>query len=80
MSVRDVAYNIIDNMSEQQVNGFIALFQGIAKYDNAVVLSEESDNSAEEAFDDLMSLIKPCPNIGDYKEERHKYLDERYGL
>lgn len=73
MGVREVAYGIIDSMTDEQVNGFIALFRGYA--DN-----QTEDDAHEDALDDLLSLIKPCPNIGDYKDERHRYLDERYGL
>lgn len=72
MSVREIAYGIIDNMTEEQVSGFIAMFSEYAE-------TQTEADDAEDALDDLFSLIKPCPNIGDYKEERHKYLDERYG-
>ncbi|MDE6733658.1 MAG: hypothetical protein K2J77_12400 [Oscillospiraceae bacterium] len=40
---------------------------------------KKDSEKARDALEDLLGLIKPCPNIGDYKEERHKYLDERYG-
>lgn len=73
MSVREIAYGIIDNMTEEQVGGFIALFSELAE-------APTEDDDTVDALDDLFSLIKPCPNIGDYKEERHKYLDERYGV
>lgn len=41
---------------------------------------KECEFTRKDPLDELLSLIKPCPNIGDYKEERHKYLDERYGV
>lgn len=72
MSVREIAYGIIDSWTEEQVGSFINLFGESAK-------TQAEEDEAGDALNDLLSLIKPCPNIGDYKEERHKYLDERYG-
>lgn len=73
MSVREIAYGIIDNMTYDQVCSFISLFNGYAE-------TQTDDDDTVDPLEDLLSLIKPCPNIGDYKEERHKYLDERYGV
>lgn len=74
MSTREIAFDIINNMTDEQVDGFVAMF-GIrpqSKY-------EEEGDGSKDPLDDLLSLIKPCPDIGDYKEERHKYLEEKYG-
>lgn len=72
MSTRDIAHNIINNLSEEQLKGFIALFNGL----NIDV--DSSSDSRNEAFDKLMALRHSAPDF-DEEKEYNDYLDERYG-
>ena len=78
MSTREIAYSIIDRLSERQLRGFIAMF-GESDHDE-----EDNDNFEEErrksmaAFERLNEMIKEVPDL-DYEKELAEYRDERYG-
>lgn len=71
MSTREIAYSIIDSLSEKQIEGFIAMF---GEY-----LPDNSKNDRKmAAFRSLESLIEEKPDI-DYDKELAEYREERYG-
>ena len=73
-----MAHKIVDQMNEEQLQGFISLFGGMFK-NIKVKESNKTLTEKQRAFRELEKLIKPCPNIDDYKQEWLNYLDERYG-
>jgi hypothetical protein len=60
MSVKELAYNIIDNLSEQQLEGFVMMFGN--------VLSEGNDFNADtlEAFKEVEDMKKHPENYKAY--------------
>ncbi len=77
MSSFEMAHQIVNQMNEEQLQGFISLFGGMfrkAKEKN----SKQTLTEKQRAFQELENLIKPC-HIADDKNEYFDYLDERYG-
>ncbi len=71
MSTREIAYSIIDSLSEKQIEGFIAMF---SEY-----LPENPVNDRKiAAFRSLESMIEETSEI-DYDKELEEYREERYG-
>ncbi len=72
MSTKDMAYNIFNQLTEEQLKGFIALFGGI--------YSTENDDMAERkaAFERMKSVCRYIPDL-DEKEELAEYREEKYG-
>ena len=70
MSTRDIAAQILNRLTEEQLKGFIALFHDI--------LPTKEDNSAkrEEAFDRLDKMRRNIPDL-DEKKELEEYRRER---
>lgn len=73
MSTREKAYNIIDNMTEEQLNGFIAMFSGIH------LPQSNNSNKKTEAFNALEKLHRHIPNL-DEDVEVEEWRKEKYGL
>ena len=73
MSVKEIAYNIIDNLSEEQIKGFIAMFGGFYSVPN-----ENKDEKAK-AFEELERLHRPIPNL-DENKEISDWRTEKYGI
>mgnify|MGYP000000128813 FL=1 len=73
MSTRDIAAQILNRLTEEQLKGFIALFHDI--------LPTKEDNSAkrEEAFDRLDKMRRNIPDL-DEKKELEEYRRERYDI
>lgn len=70
MSTKEIAYKIIEHLTEEQLQGFISLFGAIYSEDNE---QEERDN----AFTQLQNLRKSVPNF-DEKKELAEYRKERF--
>ena len=73
MSTREMAHQILDNMNEEQLVSFIALF----KVYNIPVESDDF-KVRNEAYDNLKKIIRPVPNL-DYDKELADYREEKYG-
>lgn len=73
MSTRDIAAQILNRLTEEQLKSFIALFHDI--------LPTKEDNSAkrEEAFDRLDKMRRNIPDL-DEKKELEEYRRERYDI
>ena len=76
MSTREIAYSIIDRLSEKQLRGFIAMF-GENDPDEEDDI-EEKRRKGMEAYRELQKMIKAVPGL-DEKKELAKYRDEKYG-
>ena len=74
MSTREMAHKILDNLSEDQLEGFISLF-GV--FDAAPKVTNISEK--EKAYTELCHMIKPLPEI-DYDKELAEYREEKYGI
>ena len=81
MSYKEMAYSLIDRMTEKQIAGFIDLLTGYAAENVSGNEEAKPTDRADEAYDNIMRIIHPCPNLNDdYKQEYLDYLDERYGV
>ena len=72
MSTREMAYSILEQLTEEELEGFIALFSRIHP-------PVDSDmKKRREAFERLETMRRPIPDI-DEKAELAAYREERYG-
>lgn len=70
MSTKEIAYKIIEHLTEEQLQGFIKLFGAIYSEDSK---QKERDN----AFTQLQNLRKSVSNF-DEKKELDEYRKERF--
>lgn len=85
MSTREMALSIFNQLNEKQLEGFIAMYNGIFS-----AQSETSDNNEyaqterNKAFEEIEQFIKNkiTPVSSDFNDraEYLAYLDERYGV
>lgn len=75
MSTREIAYSIFEQLTEEQLKGFIALFSGIYSPSD----SDDDQERRDEAFNITQSLRL---NIPDFDEEKAlaEYFEEKYGI
>ena len=78
MSTREIAYSIIDRLSEKQLRGFIAMFGESDHDDEDKVRFEAERRKSMAAFEELQKMIKEVPDL-DYDKALAEYRDERYG-
>ena len=69
MSKREMAHKILDNLNDEQLTGFIALF-GIFHIDS-------DKEEKEKAYEELTQIIKPIQNL-DEKKELKDYREGKY--
>lgn len=69
MSTREMAYNIFNQLSEEQLAGFIAMF---GKF------YPQTENGAKE-FEELESMIKTVPDF-DYEKEMEEWKKEKFDI
>lgn len=72
MSTRETAAYIFEQLDEEQLEGFIAMF-------GKFFPMKQEDNSKRESFEALKGMIKSVPDL-DYKKELEEYRNEKYGL
>lgn len=72
MSTKEIAYSILEQLSEEQLKGFIALFQGVYP------TKDDDQAKRDEAFGKLQSMRKRIPDL-DEKKELAEYREEKYG-
>jgi hypothetical protein len=73
MSVKEMAYNIIDHLSEEQLKGFVAMFGELYS------MSDEKDQEKIKAFEELEKLHRPIPDI-DENKELSEWRTEKYDI
>ena len=73
MSAKEIAYEIINRLSEKQLQGFIALFRDMYPVD------DDDAQKREIAFENLQKLRRNIPDI-DEKEELDEYRTMRFGM
>ena len=72
MSTKELAYSIFSRLSEEQLKGFIAMFQEMYPVDDC------NQAQRDEAFEKLQNLRRTIPDL-DEKKELEAYRTERYG-
>lgn len=75
MSTREIAYSIFEQLTEEQLKGFISLFSGIYQ-------AKEDDNDQarrDEAFKRLEAMRRKIPDF-DEKKALAEYREEKFGL
>ncbi len=77
MSTKEMAYNIFQQLSEEQLKGFIALFKDF--YTNSQTEEQLEIEKRREIFESLQKMCRPMPDL-DYKKELESYREERYGV
>ena len=76
MSTRELAYSIFQQLTEEQLKGFIAMFK-----DFYVISQNAEDHEIEERreiFESIQKLCRPMPDL-DYEKELACYREEKYG-
>ena len=73
MSAKEIAYEIINRLSEKQLQGFIALFSDMYPVD------DDDAQKRERAFENLQKLRRNIPDI-DEKKELDEYRTMRFGI
>ena len=73
MNTKEIAYKIIEHLTEEQLKGFISLF--------GAIYSKEDDEQKKRnnAFAQLQSLRKSVPNF-DEKKELDEYRKEKFNI
>ena len=71
MSTRDLAYSIFQQMTEDELEGFIMMF----KRTHPPITDDLRERKA--IFDSMLKLCKPMPEL-DYEKELAKYREEKY--
>ncbi|MDE7098040.1 MAG: hypothetical protein K2O60_02715 [Ruminococcus sp.] len=65
MSTREIAYNLIDNMTEEQLKGFIMLFGNLMnipeeepdEFDMALIADSMTDNEETMSLDEFVKTL-----------------------
>ena len=72
MSTKEIAYSILDQLTEEELNSFITLFRR--------AYPPKTDDMAERraAFERMKSVCKYIPEL-DEKKELAEYREEKYG-
>ena len=70
MTAKEQAYSIINSLSEEQLNGFIAMFRAFIN-----TSSEHPDKMS--TYRSLTGMLHPIPDL-DYEKELEEYRKERY--
>ena len=73
MSTKEIAFEIFNRLSEEQLQGFIALFRDMYPVD------DDDDQKRETAFENLQKLRRNIPDI-DEKKELDEYRTMRFGI
>lgn len=73
MNTKDIAYSIINKLSEGQLKGFIAMFSEFYS------ISDDKFTEKEKAFEELEKLRRPIPDI-DEKTELNNWRAEKYSI
>ena len=68
MSTRELAYSIFEQLNEEQLEGFIAMFGKFYLHAN---------EQSQSALQVLESIIKPVPDL-DYDKELAEYREGKY--
>lgn len=71
MSTREMAYSIFQQLNEEQLKGFIAMFRDFYPSQKK---PEETSHIAR-----LQNMIHPGTHVIDEKEELEAYRREKYG-
>ena len=72
MSTREIAYSIFEQLIEEELQGFIALFR------RAYPPKTEDRDTRRAAFARLEQMCRPMPEL-DEKRELAAYREEKYG-
>ena len=72
MSTKEIAFEIFNRLSEEQLQGFIALFRDMYPVD-------DDAQKRERAFENLQKLRRNIPDI-DEKKELDEYRTMRFGI
>ena len=59
MSTKDIAYDIIDNMSDEQLRGFVMMFRNLSEISLSARISDiENGRNLSETFDTVEELLE----------------------
>lgn len=73
MSTKEIAYSIIDQLTEEELEGFVALFRRVHQPEN-----NDEMKKRREAFERLEKLRRYIPDL-DEKKALAEYREEKYG-
>ena len=73
MSTKEIAFSIFDQLSEEQLKGFIALFSSI------YIPKDDDMEERRAALERMKSVCRYIPDL-DEKKELSEYREEKYGV
>ena len=73
MSTKELAYSIIEQLTEEELEGFVALFRRVHPPKN-----DDEMKTRREAFERLEKLRRYIPDL-DEKKALAEYREEKYG-
>ena len=74
MSTKEMAYSIFEQLTEEELQGFVALFRRVHP-----PKTDEDDIAERRAiFEELEKMRRPIPDL-DEKKELAEYREEKYG-
>ena len=72
MSTREMAYSIFEQLTDEELQGFIALFKRL------YLLEDDDMKERQAAFGRLEKMCRYVPDF-DAKKELEEYRQEKYG-
>lgn len=72
MSTKEMAYSIFSRLTDEQLEGFVAMFREL------IPVANDDRQAREEAFEKMQALRRPISDL-DEKKELEEYRTERYG-
>ena len=79
MSIKEIAFEIFNRLSEKQLQGFIALFSDLYPVDDDDAQKRERAFENLQTFENLQKLRRNIPDI-DEKKELDEYRTMRFGI
>ena len=78
MSTREMAYRIIDQLTEEELESFVTLFSKV----HPPEIEEYNQAARDEAFEIVQSIVKKVnvPPDFDPEKARDEYFREKYGI
>ena len=73
MSTKEIAYSIFEQLTEEELQGFVALFRKLHP-----PKTDDDITERRAAFERLEKLCRPIPDL-DEKKELAEYREEKYG-
>lgn len=79
MSTREYAIDLINTLSDEQVDGLVKFIVGFSNTKTDKIKEDDGLQSKRRSFEKLNQMIRSVP-IEDEKELLREYREEKYGI